>query len=60
MLKMFSICLNQVEMAVLTTYIPTTKLLVQSTYQKVVKLTQFEFPNCTYKERMFSIQEQCT
>jgi len=37
---MFLLSLNQVEMAVLTLYILTTKLLVRSlkyTYQKVVK-----------------------
>jgi len=29
-MKMFSLCLNQVELAVFTLYISTTKLLVQS------------------------------
>jgi len=43
-LKKLTLCLNEVELAVLTLYMSTTKLLVQSvvyTYLKVVKQTQF-------------------
>jgi len=39
-MKMFPLCLNQDELAVLTLYIPTFNLLVQSvvySYWKVVK-----------------------
>jgi len=43
---MFSLCLNQDKLVVLTLYISTTKLLVQSvgyTYWKVVISTPFNF-----------------
>jgi len=70
---MFLFCSNQVELAVFKYFVCTNKLLVQSLvykYQKVVKLNFLFSPFRShidtkmylhgFKERMFSIQEQCT